>query len=88
MNLYNTPHYRPPFYQFRNTPAYCPCLEGTGPQYIKQCLNMYVYVWTVSKKSFWMYPVKIEKGILYGYIHNGITWRYVKLNINQIDCIY
>jgi|GEM_PF-3663422 hypothetical protein len=88
MSLYSNQYYKPPFYAFGKVPAYCPCLEGTGPEYIKQCLNMYVYVWTVSKKSFWMYPVRIENGVLYGYIQSGRMWRYARLNINQIDCIY
>lgn len=88
MSLYNNPLYRPPFYPMKNKPVYCPCMKGTGAEYIKQCRNMYVYVWTVSKKSFWFYPVKITDNEVYGYICNGIAWNYSKVNINEIDCIY
>lgn len=69
-------------------PQYCPFLRNTGKEYIRQYLNSLVYIWTIYGNSFWFYPVDIVDNDLFGYVWDGLDWKYIKININLIDSLY
>lgn len=69
-------------------PQYCPCLRNTGSEYIGQYLNSLVYVWTIYRNSFWLYPVDIIGDVLFGYVWDDSDWEYIKININLMDSLY
>lgn len=82
MPLY--PHMKPPVF----TPAYCSVMKGTGPEFIRQYIGMFVYVWTVKGSGFWLFPVFIRANILYGYVWRRSQPRYIRLQISKIDCLF
>ena len=69
-------------------PQYCPFLKNTGSEDIRQYLKFLVYVWTIYRNSFWLYPVEILGDVLFAYVWDGSDWEYIKLNINLIDSLY
>lgn len=70
------------------TPQYCPSLRYPPPRILYQVLFTYIYVWTTSGTSFWMYPVSFYNYILYGYIWDGERWIYDQIEYHKIDSIY
>lgn len=78
------PQHKPPVF----IPKYCPALRGTAKEFIKQYIGMYVYIWTVNGKGFWIYPMYIRKNRLYGYIWQHSRPRFIRLNLSKIDCLY
>ena len=83
-----TLYIRPPAPPPNIIPKYCPCLKGTGANFIRQHLKLYIYVWTTHKEAFWMYPVRIRGNILLGYVWKSSVWKCAQINISQIDCIF
>lgn len=82
--MQKTPTTRPP----NVIPKYCRAMKGTGPNFIQQHIGFLVYIWTVSGSSFWMYPMGIRNGVLYGYIWKASHYRYSQLRVSMIDCLY
>lgn len=69
-------------------PAYCPALKGTGPQFIKQYINLFVYIWTVRGTGFWMYVTDVNNNVLYGYVWHRSRPRHMRIAVSKIDCLY
>jgi len=69
-------------------PQYSPFLKNTGPEYIRQYIKSFVYIWTRYKNSFWFYPVDFAGDNAFGYAWDGSDWKYITIKIDQIDCIY
>lgn len=69
-------------------PQYCRAMRGTGPDFIRQYMGFLVYVWTVYGNGFWLYPVGISNGMLYGYIWKNTRYEYTQFRVSLIDCIF
>lgn len=78
------PQQKPPEF----IPKYCPAMKGTGTKFINQYIGLYVYVWTVKGKGFWLYPTNISGNVLRGYIWRHSRPQYIRLLISKIDCLY
>lgn len=76
------PPFRPPDYQPGDT-----CLEAL-PDYMKNCIHTYIYIFTADNLSYWMYPTEFIENILYGYIWNNPGWVYTKFELSQIESFY
>ena len=72
----------------RGIPRYSPALRGLGPSFIPECLNHFIYVWTIYGNSFWMYPVDLIDNLLFGYAWDGSDWKYIRIPVNLIDSFY
>ena len=58
-----------------------------------EILNQYllsnIYVWLKDTgKSFWMYPVRINKNIIYGYVWKNHKWNYTYIYLHKINFFY
>jgi|GEM_PF-3217121 len=52
---------------------------------LKNCLYHYIYIWTASKESFWMYPTAYTPNhILCGYKWDCDLWKFTKIRYTQI----
>ena len=69
-------------------PQYCPFMQNTGPDYIRQYVNYFVYVWTVYGNSFWIFPVDFAGTILFCYAWDGTEWKYIQLDVKLIDSFH
>ena len=82
--MYYKPRLKPPDF----IPVYCRAMKGTGPQFIKQYVNLFVYVWTRGGDGFWMYVLGVNNNIIYGYVWRRLRPRYLHIPITKIDCLY
>lgn len=78
---------KPPAPPPRSTPLYAPCLSGTGAELIRYYIGYYVYVWTKSGSSFWMYTTEYTSDTVGGYIWNGFGWKYTSFPPDSIDSV-
>jgi hypothetical protein len=69
-------------------PQYSPFPNDFGSDLIKQYFYYFVYVWMMHGNSFWIYPVDVIGDVLFCYAWDGLDWKYIRLKISQIDCLY
>ncbi len=69
-------------------PTGCSWNKNENPDMILKYVFLYIYVWTDSENSFWMYPIGIWYNNIYGYIWDNSKWKYEKIHINSIDRIF
>jgi len=59
------------------------------PDMLRNCLYSYVYIWTINNGHFWMYPNSIKPcATLHGYQWKCNRWRYIKLNVSQVQSFF
>lgn len=75
----------PPYPPPDASPQYSKFLKDTGPEYIRHCLNLLVYVWTIHRNSFWMYLVDTGGNVLFGYAWDGSDWKYIRFDVDLVD---
>lgn len=42
----------------------------------------------VGDESFWMYPVMVTDIYIIGYKWSGFKWKYVRIDVNNINSIF
>lgn len=84
---YQRPAIRPPSPAPNLTPKYCKIAQTRElkEQFLSQHMRLYIYVWTVSRHAFWMYPLEMGGGFLVGYVWQNQSWQPIKLRLSQID---
>lgn len=79
---------KPPSPPPKDIPQYCGNRNNLGPELIIQYINYFIYVWTMHGNSFWICPVDSMGDFLFCYAWDGSDWKFIRLNIRQIDCFY
>jgi hypothetical protein len=79
---------KPPSPPPNAVPQYCTALNDSGSDYMRQCLNYFLYVWMAHGNSFWIYPVDFMGDVLFCYAWDGSDWKLIRLSISLIDCFY
>ena len=52
---------------------------------LKNCLHSYVFIWTKSEGSFWMYPtLHVPDDNISGYQWDRHFWKFVKIDYGKI----
>ncbi|PKM62865.1 MAG: hypothetical protein CVU97_03105 [Firmicutes bacterium HGW-Firmicutes-21] len=69
-------------------PSYCGISIKPTPEILNAYINLFVYVWLINGSAFWMFPKKIHKNILCGYIWSGKSWESACFSHVLIDSIY
>lgn len=69
-------------------PQFCQLHYNADPQTINQYLHCYTYIWLKNGDAFWMYPTNYDKGIVSGYVWDGLKWEYREIKRNDIVSIF
>ncbi len=78
------PPSRPP----RINPSYVNILSGTGKDFIPAYINNITYIWLNNGLSMWIFPVETIDDLLLCYVWEKNKWRYKRISISNIDCVY
>ncbi|HZJ77699.1 MAG TPA: hypothetical protein VFD52_02705 [Clostridia bacterium] len=62
-------------------------LKGDEYKMLKQYKDSYIYM-NVGDESFWMYPVMVTDIYIIGYKWSGFKWKYVRIDVNNINSIF
>ncbi len=80
---YPFPPARPPV----TAPSYYEC--RVSPLMLENCVNRYVFLWTMDIGSFWLYLTGYEPdGMLTGYLWDIDQWQYVQMWSDQVENFY
>lgn len=50
----------------------------------RQCLNQFTFIWLWTGRSFWFYPVSINRWSADGFAWRGNRWVFERVNLNSI----
>jgi hypothetical protein len=51
---------------------------------LRYCLNRFTFIWQWNGRTFWFYPIFINRWSVEGFIWNGNRWFYNNVNLNSI----
>jgi len=77
-----------------NTPSHVPKINNIKPEFLKNCLHTYIYIWLKEedlekgKNSFWMFPLNVQEDLISGYLWGGYDWTYSEMKFDTIDSYF
>ena len=80
LNLPNSVAAPPPYIGMKKNATY---------SVLRHYLKRNIYVWLKDNNySFWVYPIRLGKDILYGYIWDNYKWTYSNIYLKKIRYFY
>lgn len=71
-----------------NAPPHCPDFHLATPEFLKNCMNKYVYIWLRSGVGFWLYPTEGGTKYIYGYVWTGKDWAKRRIPWKSMESFY